>query len=443
VTIQRVAGFANMLKIFIEHRTQKPQMSAIPRLQLMGALLICSCLILGCEKSGTQPKQSNLQGTINVLVSLDGAERFSKGKLEEQAALAEQMAIDYRYLNPGVHIEIEVTRESDLLQKVKSRTRDGLGPDLILARGWLAHRLNEEDLTELVQINQEYEKEINPGLLKRLRVRTNQYVGIPVFLLPQLACYNREKIARNPAKLEELMEASEQNIDIGMALDLADLFWTVGAWGGIAAEDAVLNRIATSQTERIALLDWLQSLMDASKNLKVNFYDEEEQLVEGLLNGRLDWITCRSSNIGRLRKHLGANLGVGTLPSGPEGKPTPITVSKVWAFGANSSKSQRELSSSFAHFTANAIMQRYTALITEQMLPANQSIPMPIGQSEVVSAMVRSANQSQQGGALVSILFTDQDFEYYKETTRAITEMIYGEQTPKQVRDLFLKGKRS
>jgi ABC-type glycerol-3-phosphate transport system substrate-binding protein len=182
--------------------------------------------------------------------------------------------------------------------------------------------------------------------------------------------------------------------------------------------------------------------MNASKYLKVNFYDQEEQLVEGLLNGRLDWITCRSSNIGRLRRHLGANLGVGTLPSGPAGNPTPITVSKVWAFGTNSSKSQRELSSNFAHFTANAIMQRYTALITEQMLPANQGIPMPIGQSEVVSAMVRSVNQSEQGGALVSILLNDQNFQYYRETTRAITEMIYGEQTPKQVRDLFLKGNR-
>ena len=415
-------------------------MAVIPRLPILGVMLVCLWLLLGCERSGQQSRQNNLKGTINVLVSLDGVERFSKGKLEEQAALAEQMATDYRYLNPAVHIQIEVTRESDLIEKVKSRTRDGLGPDLILARGWVAHRLNEENLSEPVQLDQGYAKEINPGLLKRLRIRGSQYVGIPVFLLPQLACYNRQEIARNPASLDQLIATSERGVDIGMALDLADLFWTVGPWGGNAAEDAVLNRKAISPAERIALLSWLQSLLDASKYLKVNFYDQEEQLVEGLLNGRLDWITCRSSNIGRLRKRLGAKLGVGALPSGPGGHPTPITVAKVWAVGVNSSQAQRQLATDFARFTVNAIMQRYTALITEQMLPANQSIPMPIGQSEVVSAMVSSLKQSQQGGMLVSILLNDENYRYYREATRAVTEMIYGERSPEQVRDFILRG---
>ncbi len=415
-------------------------MAAIARLPLLGIALLCSCLLFGCEKQGQQASSNIPKGTINVLVSLDGIETFNKAKLEEQAALAEQMAIDYRYLNPDVHIQIEVTREGDLIQKVKSRTQDGLGPDLILARGSIAHRLNREGLTNLVRLDPDYAKKINPGLLKRLRVLNNQFVGIPVFLLPQLACYNRQKVPRNPASLDQLIATSKGGVSIGMSLDLVDLFWSVGAWGVVGAEDAVLNRKASNPSNRGALLSGLQSLLDASVVLKVNFYDQEEQLIEGLSKGRLDWITCRSSNIGRLRKHLGTKLGVGTLPVGPGGQPTPITVSKVWTFGINSSQSQRQLATSFAHFTANAIMQRYTALITEQMLPANQSMPIPMGQSQVISAMVTSAKQSQQKGMFVSISFKDENFQYYREVTRAITEMIYGERTPEQVRDFILRG---
>jgi ABC-type glycerol-3-phosphate transport system substrate-binding protein len=418
-------------------------MAVIARRALMGLALLCTTLLLGCENTARQAGQRNLKGAINVLVSLDGAETFSREKLEEQGALAKEMAVDYRYLNPAVHIKIEVTRERDLIEKVKSRTRDGLGPDLILARGWMAHRLSAENLTRLVEIDQDDPtKKLNPGLLKRLRVGDKRFVGIPVVLLPQLACYNRQQIGKNPASLDELIAASEQGVKIGIALDLVDLFWTVGAWGGLAAENAVFSRNESRPVEHVALLSWLHTLFNVSQYLNINFYDQEDQLVEGLLNGRLDWITCRSINISRLRKQLGGKLGVGILPLGPGGHPTPITLTKVWAFGVNSSQSQQQIATSFAHFTVNTIMQRYMALITEQMLPANESIPIPKGQSEVLSAMLTSLKQSQQNGILVSLLFNDRNYELYKEATRAVTEMIYGERTPEQVRTVILRGNK-
>ena len=405
------------------------------RLFRLGAAIGGMLVLFGCGNPDGSRRQATLQGTINVLVSLDGTESFSKGKLEEQAALAQKIATDYRYLNPGVHVQIELTRESDLIQKVRSRTQDGLSPDLILASGRAARRLHAERLSQSVQINQGFSNTINPGLLQRLRVSGRTLVGVPVFLIPQLACFNQRRVARNPTSLDELISLSDGGVEIGMALDMVDLFWTVGAWGGTTAVQAAPSSKAISTAEKKAISTWLNSLLDASKHLKVNFYDNQEELIQEFSRGRLDWITCRSSNLTRLRRTIGNRLGVGTLPSGPAGPATPLTVSKAWVFGKNSTNNQRNIAQNFVHFSANAIMQRYTALTTEQMLPANQTIPLSAAGSNTLRAMVISEKQSEASGSLRSLKSSN---EKLKQVSRAVTEMIYGESTPEQAAAVIL-----
>jgi ABC-type glycerol-3-phosphate transport system substrate-binding protein len=271
--------------------------------------------------------------------------------------------------------------------------------------------------------------------LQRLRVSGRTLVGIPVFLIPQLACFNQRRIAQNPTSLDELIEMSDRGIEIGMALDMVDLFWTVGAWGGATAVQTGASSRAITAAEKKAVLTWLKLLLDASIHLKVNFYDNQEELIQGLSNGRLDWITCRSSNLTRLRRKLGDQLGVGTLPSGPAGPPTPVTVAKAWVFGKNSTANQRKLAENFVHFSTNAIMQRYTALTTEQMLPANPKIPIATAGSTALRAMVISLKQSEARGSLRSLRSNNQKL---KQVTRAVTEMIYGESTPEQATAVIL-----
>lgn len=404
-------------------------MGRLPRLASLGATLLTLCLVLACAKSKQPAKENKLQGTINVLVSLDGTEDFSQGKLEEQAALAQTIARDYSYLNPGVQVQIELARENDLVNKIRSRNRDGLSPDLILASGRTARRLYQEGLTDSVQISKGHVDSINPGLYQRLRVSSDRLAGIPVFLIPQLACYNRGRIAEVPTSLNQLVAMSDAGIEIGMALDMVDLFWTVGAWGGEASVHAAPSSQAINPSEQRALLAWLNSLMEASKHLKVNFYDNQEELIQGLINRRLDWITCRSSNLNRLKKQLGNNLGVSPLPSGPAGPPTPISVAKVWVFGRFSNQQQLRIARDFAFFSINPIMQRYIALTTEQMLPANQKVSLPAAGSPVLAAMAASNEQSQGNGELRSLRSNN---EQLKQVSRVITEMIYGQRTPEQ-----------
>jgi ABC-type glycerol-3-phosphate transport system substrate-binding protein len=410
-------------------------MASFARLFSLSVAIISMGFLLGCEKRDAPDHQKTLRGIINVLVSLDGTESFSKGKLEEQAALAQRIATDYRYLNPGVHIQIELTRESDLVQKIRSRNNDGLSPDLILASGRAARRLHDEQLSRPAAIDEDFADSINPGLLQRLRVSSNTLVGVPVFLIPQLACFNQRRLAKSPTSLNELINRSDAGIEIGMALDMVDLFWTVGAWGGAAAVQTTPSSKAVSTEEKEAILAWLKSLLDASKHLKVNFYDSQEELIQGFSHGRLDWITCRSSNLTRLRRTLGNQLGVESLPSGYAGPASPITVSKAWVFGKNSTNNQRNIANSFVHFSVNAIMQRYTALTSEQMLPVNPKIPIATAGSQALRAMVISEKQSEASGSMRNLKSSNQKL---KQVTRAVTEMIYGESTPEQARAALL-----
>lgn len=71
------------------------------------------------------------------------------------------------------------------------------------------------------------------------------------------------------------------------------------------------------------------------------FLSNQVVLGEQLIKGQLDWITCWSSQLPKLRGALKEHLGVTILPKGPMGKPSPITRLQVWALGRNSSRRQR------------------------------------------------------------------------------------------------------
>ena len=78
---------------------------------------------IGCNAQVQRPSSANLKGAINVLVSLDGEEGFAKGKLEEQALLTKEFAKDFEFVHPEVDIQIEITREADLLGSMWSPYR--------------------------------------------------------------------------------------------------------------------------------------------------------------------------------------------------------------------------------------------------------------------------------------------------------------------------------
>lgn len=398
-------------------------------------------MLLGCNAEVQRPSSTKLKGTINVLVSLDGEEGFAKGKLEEQALLTKEFAKDFEFVHPEVDIQIEITREADLLRKVRDRHDYGLSPDLMLVRSLGARSLYESGLSLPVTLTDDYDLKLNPGINRRLSIDDKNLTGIPVFLFPQIACYNKSRLAESPETLGKLLQLSHQGHEMGLELDMVNLFWTVGAWGGPMALDALSSNKVLHPLHKSGIQRWLEVLLYVGNHQNIKFFGNQEELVRGLISNRLDWITCRSSSLARLRKQMGSRLGVWSLPAGPEGAASPLLIAKSWVYGKDSTPNQRRIADSFVKFSVNPVNQRYVAIATEQMLPVNQKVPIPVGSSQSLKAMLDSERQALHDGSALTVRSqTAVGYKQLQYATRLVTEMIYGEHTPKQTATEVLRA---
>ena len=404
-------------------------MSLTRQIGVCSAAILSLSMLAGCAHTPRSEQAGEPAGTINILISLEEQSSYKQGILEEQSELTKQIVDNFKDLYPKVDILIEQIRERDLTKQLSERLRDGLSPDLILVSGRSAQELDRMKLTMPVPMSWVDTKQINPALLQRLSLGRHHIMGVPVFLVPQIACYNRKHLSKSPTNLNTLMQLSNQGLEVGFALDMYDLFWTIEAWGGKAAVDAAPGGQALTVAQKQGILRWLQALLRANLQLTVNFYNQQEELIQGLLNKRLDWITCRSTSLGRLRKQLGEDLGVAALPDGPTGAASPRTISKAWVFGRDSSPNQRAIAKKFTSFSINYVMQRYIALSSKQMLPVHQKVSIPIGNSPELQAMVKSEQQAQRDNPIRRLKPSD---ERLKRLSRLITQMIYGERSPEQ-----------
>jgi hypothetical protein len=222
-----------------------------------------------------------------------------------------------------------------------------------------------------------------------------------VFSLPQVACYDRKVLKKAPLTLEELLTISAQGAPIGLSLEPADLYWSAGGLGAATALQHLLQpqRASASATKLLAadradLLRWLSWLDQASNQQRVTFYGSTEELLSGLVKGDLAWIACRGRHIALLQKEMGPRLGVAPLPSGPEGQASPIARLRVWAFGRDSSPNQRDISQALAEFSINPLVQRAATVDSNDALPVNRYVNVPVTSSQALAALEKSMAQS-------------------------------------------------
>jgi hypothetical protein len=77
---------------------------------------------------------------------------------------------------------------------LRFRQQGGLGPDLLLVNSRTALELYRRQLVQSVRFPPELLEQIDPDMLQRVRLGDGSLVGLPVLQLPQLACFNRERL---------------------------------------------------------------------------------------------------------------------------------------------------------------------------------------------------------------------------------------------------------
>ena len=117
---------------------------------------------------------------------------------------------------------------------------------------------------------------------------------------------------------------------------------------------------------------WLRWLVGSSYQQNIRFLNNQNQLRLGLIKGELDWITCWSSHLKRLKLAMGDDLGLAALPRGPAQHRKASTRLEVWALGRNSSPRQRRKALVMLEFITKPWAQKTYALASSSAMPVSQ-----------------------------------------------------------------------
>ena len=402
---------------------------------LAGLTALAGWLVLRLAQ-GPDDSDSRLWGSVYLTVGINSDERLDTGLRQRAAEVLERFSEDFRELHPGVDIQLMTFPEEDLVRQLRFRQQSGLGPDLLLVNSRTALELQRLKLVRSESFPPELLQQIEPDILERVRLSNGDLAGLPVLQLPQLACFNRERLPEgSPENLDDLLKLSSRGVRVGLSTNPIFLFWTVGGLGATEALLAAEGKNPLTPEQNQSLVRWLAWLQNASLQQSIRFHDKQDELTQQLANGDLDWITCRSSNLSLLRQTIGANLGVASLPGGRWGEATPINRERVLVFGRNSSPAQQRIALELARFSINPLVQRNLTFSTMVLLPVNRFVPAPVASSAALEAMVRSAEQSKESTPLIQSLISNRKAEQAISTV--ISRVLFGEVTPRRAAEIL------
>ena len=392
----------------------------------------------GCQLGEDPPVSLQL-----AISSGQGSDGVARANLKR---LATQIANEYMRNHPRVLLHLRFLPEGDLVESVRGRARLGAGPDLLISRVGPVEILEREGYLKPIDISPQQLDPLRLKFLSKFR-DGNTYDALPFLLQPTVACYDRRRLPKAPTRLEELPARAAEGARVGLPLQMFELLWIASDFD---ADRALLNLFRTrvqakslwqglSPSDRARVEEWLDWLARANLEPNVNFVETADELVERMERGQLDWISCSSTAIERLKRKLGPHLGVSVLPTGRDGKPArPLARLQMLSFGRDSTPAQRQVATSFALFVLNDFSQSKMTGKAFGNMPVNQNVVVSVKDSPALAAMQASLDHStvptfREGvgiGRAIGLGTARQD-----PLTQLLKQAVYDEQSPKAVTD--------
>lgn len=418
------------------------------------ALLLVALLAGGLGGCGAVPAPpppqgqaaAELRGVVILAMGIPSDETIDTELMEALKSRLAMTLREFHLIHPQARVQLQLYPEDQLPGEVRLRSAAGLGPDLLFVNDSTAADLERMGLTRAVRMPADLLQRLDPAAVRRVQTPSGEVTSLPVLLLPQLACFDLRRLRRSPADLDGLLRRAEQGLRVGLPLNGFNLAWTFGSLGvAKSVEELFAGQPATPQ-RRQALGRWLAWLKQADAVPEVTFQLSQSQLVNDLGQGRLDWTSCRSTHLARLRADLGPHLGLAPLPAGPGGLPTPLSRQRVLAFGRDSSPSQQLVAQAFARFVVTPLSQRNLSLLRDEVLPAITSLRLPAGRkgTQRLLAIAQARGQVGQQGSPAMFPHGDQQGE---AMGRVLSRYLYGDleveaATDELVRAIQTKGSR-
>jgi ABC-type glycerol-3-phosphate transport system substrate-binding protein len=398
--------------------------------------------------SGCAIQRALPQDTLHItVVPLEGVERRAG---IDHADLASPVVEAFRRLNPSVDLRIRELPERQLSPVLRQQQRRGLGPDLLLVRAPVAVSLRRAGLVDPVPddaLMRQSLASLEPLSLVRVREQ-GELAGMPVAKETTLACYDTKRVPQPPRTLDELLTLAASGRPIGIAVNPIGIWWTAGPFRATRSMIPVITGHPASPPQSRAdqvraLEQWLQWLRKFALQSRVDIATGEEgsqQLVRGLINGRLAWIPCYSLSLLPLSKAMGSRLGVGVLPSGPDGPASPFSSERVWAFGTDSSPRQRQLAEALVRLSVDPMLQRQITLANQATLPVNRFTNVPVAGTGRLAAMALAQEQFRSGSSGLGLPFSATRVQQVLPRIEAtLFEAMVGVLTPTQAAEALLR----
>jgi hypothetical protein len=406
-------------------------MTAPRRIRTLAALLatLLGGWLGGCqsvEPSRHPNEAAEPRGVVFLAMGIPSDETIDTELMEALKSRLNMTLGEFRLVHPHSRLQLQLYREDRLVEEVRLRTAAGLGPDLIFVNDSTATELRREGLTRAVRMPAPLLNRLDPASVRRLQTPTGELTSLPVLLLPQLACFDLRRLRQAPETLDELLRLSQAGLRVGLPLDGFNLAWTFGSLGVVrSVEDLFAGQPATAE-RRQALGRWLAWLKQADQVPELSFQLSQSQLIEDLGRGRLDWTSCRSTHLARLRADLGTHLGIAPLPRGPGGLPSPLSRQRVMAFGRNSSPAQREVAEAFARFVVTPLTQRSLAMQREEVLPVIDTLRLPAGRKGTLRLLAIAQAQGRKTQRTGHSMFQHGD-QSGAAMGRVVSRYLYGD----------------
>lgn len=330
-------------------------------------LLTTSCNFQG--KSLITSKQSEpLQGKILLWIQIP------LGLTEVQSRQDEEVFKDtieeFRELYPQIQVFVKFLPLGKTLEPFESQLKRGAGPDLLLVySSRQIFRLIKTGAFRVLDKSQVDQSQFRPEALKHVSYQ-GQIYGLPMYLLTQVLCYNKDKVQELPRTLPELVEQARQGYSVGLHSGFVEAFWGTEIFGGHPFDDQ--GRFILAQGGGWA--KWMEWLKRAENEPNFILSNDAEALQQAFVEEKLAYLTCSSSWIPYFREELGKDKLEATILPGKANQPAaPVLQTAALLFNRASSPKQNQLALKLAQFLTNVEQQNQIEAAIP-FIPSNKNV---------------------------------------------------------------------
>lgn len=382
-----------------------PRLPPGPSSRRLSALTLVLTALLGSLLTACGPlRPAAPKQVLSLAVAIGPDADIDSEQRHDLQRWIDNLERSFAIFHPGVTLRMQMFSDDQILAELQRRHASGLGPDLAFVSEKSAFEIAAQGLSRPIRPSARVLAELDPGSLQRLKRPDGRLRALPLLIQPELACYDRRRLQEPPATLEALLAASADGVRVGLPLDPLDLAWTLGSLGAGGAMRSLQQGRPASAAQRQQIAGWLRWMQAADLQHRVTFLPDRQALEQSLRAGQMDWISCRSMQLVRLRRLLGPRLAVSVLPSGPGGPPSPLSSLRLFVLGTDSSPAQRRLAERLALFAVNPQVQSALTLNSLSLLPVNRLVPVPVASSDVLASLAESHRLADRDPVLGKLL---------------------------------------